>query len=312
LPRTILHSPIDLPRSLPAVAEAGESASLAPLSRQTNQARLHALEHDWPATARALAAQPRGPSLPASLARTHAALESDAEVLLSLKAVRDAIAGPLPNDLAPLQTHLDRLSRALEDGLIEQLRHELFIRAHLEGQASAASRFLPTAKEKVTADTLLRDLKALGDRAGGSRPAAAKLSESRIDSVLGPLPVPESPTIGFRPGVKEAIGADMPAMERLAASEKQVRQAVLHNIEQAAHSRESRFCLNHYNLSLTLRSLSHLTRKDRREDEARLAGVQQQLGRALTPGERLMARHLLARKSVGQTVAILRRSAEKP
>src|SRR5262249_22546573 len=108
--------------------------------------------------------------------------------------------------------------------------------------------------------------------------------------------------------VREALGADLPTLQRLAADEQKVRRQVLHHVEQAARVRAARFELQHYHLAHTLRVLPAVRdARERRAREERVAGVQVRLGRPWTPAERLMARHLLEKKTVEQTHAILRR-----
>jgi hypothetical protein len=297
---------ITLPRppAGPLAAEASEAAPLSRLARQTGEARLHAVNRDWPAAHKVLTHAHPG-ALPRSLSAARSLLAEDAESLLCLGAVRDALHGPLPQDSAALERHLLRLARVVEDGLLAQVRQSLLVRAHLEGRSDLL-RILPQAPENPTAQTLLRDLKALNAQA----PSAA-LSESRIASVLGPLPVPEAPAAGFRPGVKEALDADLPTLKRLAATEKEVRLQVVGNIEKAARARADHFHLHQYHLAHTLRALPRSREeKKNRTPAPSFAVLEAGLGR-LTPGERLLVQHLSAKKTPEQTLAILRRLREK-
>jgi hypothetical protein len=148
------------------------------------------------------------------------------------------------------------------------------------------------------AKKLLRDLKALGS--GAAEPPHAP-------SVLGPLPVPEAPAAGFRPGVRESLHADLREMEELAAAEKAARQRVLSDLEDRAQNHWHHLHLGLHQVQECIRAAQG--RPDRTDDgaeDARTAEVTKLLGREPTPAERLLIGRLRETKTAEETATILR------
>jgi hypothetical protein len=252
------------------------------------------LSRDWQGAARLVGEAKLPADFPPALRPEFDGLGKEVRCLKALSELGVVINGS-GKEPAEIVANLGKLGELSEDPeLLTQLRQYSRCRFCLEGNAEAAAKVLPGGKAPADADGLLRDMKAL--RSGGD---ASKLPMG--DSVLGL--VPEPPALSFRPGVKEAYGADLPALE---SAEKEARLAVLVRMEESAEVHFAHVHVHLYHLTHGLHYVPGGTDRDRDEREKTAAEVEKVLGRNLTPAERVLVRHLQGKKSVEELAAILR------
>jgi hypothetical protein len=298
LPR--LKFPLLMPKleRVPGVGEAGKGKLPIPLPAGH-------LQRDWSAVHKALLV-PLPDHVPLSLRQARAALQPEVLVLVNLKLLRDALHGPL-SEGPVLEEALARVQTLHgKDGLVDRLRLFLAIRAHLGGNPTLARRLSASVGgEALSADRLLRDLKAVGAKAEAASPHA---SDPIAESVLGPLLVPEGTSVSFHPSVRESLAADLPAIEQ---TELRVRKALQAEIEAAALGQERRFHIHSSAVQHTLQALSRQLATDGMGKDDDLSPLEARLSQPLRPADRLLARQLLRCKSLDETTTILRQLNRK-
>jgi hypothetical protein len=240
-----------------------------------------------------LAAQARPGELPAVVGRHLEALEANASGLKALGRLRDLVHGPWPQDVRAEEVLAGVV--AFENASPPEapaMRRYLALRADMEGQPGVARQLLRPG-EALDAPSVLRDLKLL-EEVGATPPPT---------SPLGDLPLPEPEPLSLKPPVREALTKGLPGLvEDLPAAELRARRGALRAIEASAGT--------HWNLVvLSLHNLKGLAATGDPAD--REAEVERQVGRLLTPEERLLVRRLVRTKTTAEVVAVLRRMGPK-
>jgi hypothetical protein len=222
------------------------------------------------------------------------ALEANASGLKALGGLRDLVHNPWPNAVsfgdveAGVRAHAETASPQ-EAAL---MRRYLVLRAKMEDRPEIARQLMRPGAD-ADPQSVLRDLKALAESNAPPPPT----------SPLGGLPLPEPEPLGLKAPVREALNKDLPGLvDELPAAELRARRGALCAIETSAG-----VYWDHVTISLhNLKAVTASSDPDDREDE-----VEHQVGRPLTPEERLLARRLLRTKNTAEVVAVLRSMEQK-
>src|SRR5262249_14863409 len=122
-------------------------------------------------------------------------------------------------------------------------------------------------------------------------------------SPLGDVPLPEPVPLGLKAPVREALDKDLPVLvAELPGAELRARRGVLRAIETSAANHWYRVAIHLHNL----KSSASASEPDDRENEVEL-----QLGRPLSPEERLLARRLLRTRRPSEVADALRPLVQK-
>jgi hypothetical protein len=315
-PRTLvgrLYLPlVELKALTSQAAEKAEQQSNAHLAEKILQVERCAASRQWGEAAKVVRAELRphadvSPEIHQSLER----LRPRVAALASLQQLRDEIARSWehPPDGGLLEQHLAALSAAGQDAaLVAQSRTYLGCRAVLEGHPEAAGTWLPAGRA-TTAEALLRDLKAV---APGEAPAPPVRAEAVGAPALGSLPVPEAPPISVRPSVRESLRADLPAVEGLAAAEKQARGRLVQQLEAGAENHANHVYLymnglrGYFPVGHEVAAGTDVRLDEDNADAASIAAVAGLLGRKVTPVERIIIHHLRSEKSAEEIATAMR------
>jgi hypothetical protein len=236
-------------------------------------------------------------------------IERRATRLLAWQKLRVLIGvGPwqTPPDAKAVSSWLTEVEKSAGKDATGSLRRYLACRAQLEGHTPLARSLEKTRDAK----TLLRDLKGLAAK----RPAAPPPPPSQTDSVLDLLLLPEAPTIGFRPAVREALGADLPA---LAAADKAARAEAVREVEGYARLDWNHASVHLARLAPYQRQPSSATpaqasvQPPTKTRDALTAEVSKLLARDLSPAEGVLARHLGQTREPVEVAKLLRKADAK-
>jgi hypothetical protein len=278
------------PKPIPKMPNEPHAPLPSRIGGQRDALNARAAVRDW--VPLVVAARARPGELPA-VGRHLDALEVNADGLKALAHLRDLVHGPWPQDVRA-EDVVAGLT-AFENASPQEapaLRRYLALRAEMEGQPGVARQLLRPG-EVLNTPSVLRDLKLL-EEVSATPPPTSPLVDS-------PLPEPEP--LGLKPPVREALSKGLPKLvEDLPAAELRARRGALRAIEASAGTR-----WNH--VAIALHNLKGVTTDSAPDD--REAEVERQLGRPLTPEERLLVRRLLRTKTAAEVVAVLRRMGPK-
>jgi hypothetical protein len=245
------------------------------------------------------AAGVRSGELPAVVGRPLEAPEVVASSLKALRRLRNLVHDPWPQSVKveEVEAGVAAYAKTAAPQETAAMRHYLVLRARMEGQPDVAGRLLPPG-ETLETQSVLRDLSRLEEIRATPPPP----------SPLGDLPHPEPEPLGPKALVCEALYTDLPGLreklpgEELPRAELRARRGAVRAIEISAGAHWHRVTLNLHNL----KSSASANGPDDREDE-----VERQLGRLLTPEERLLARRLLRTRRPAEVADALRPMAKK-
>jgi hypothetical protein len=286
VPKVPSAAPKVAPRAVPKVLPDPKVPLPARLAGQRELLHAHASARDWALLG--VAASAGRAELPPVVGRHLEVLEANANGLKALGRLRDLVHGPWPKDV-PAEEVAAGVA-AFETASPQDapaLRHYLALRAEMEGQPAVAQKLLPP-DEALDARSVLRDLKVLEEISATPPPI----------SPLGDMPLPEPEPLSLKPPVREAINKDMPGLgdvKDLPDAELRARRGALRAIETRAGMRWNR-------VVLSLHNLKGVTANDTDDREAE---VERQLGRSVTPEERLLVRRLLRTKTTAEVVVVL-------
>jgi hypothetical protein len=141
-----------------------------------------------------------GAGLPAGLEGLPAGLQKEFQGLHHLENVEAALLKPSPKapDVPTLQRQLDAI-RLMNENLAQHLKLDLALKAQVEQFPAEAQKLLPSPEELARIGPELRDLTRAGE---GIREAGAGRKNSAAPESI---PLPEAPTGGTRPSVKESL-----------------------------------------------------------------------------------------------------------
>jgi hypothetical protein len=253
----------------------------------------HAATRDW-ARLVLVAASVRSGGLPAVAGRHLEALEVGASGLKALGRLRDLVHGPWPQTVKveEVEAGVAAYARTASPQETAVMRRYLVLRARMEGQPDVARRLLQPG-ENLEARSVLRDLRSLEEINATPPPT----------SPLGDVPLPEPEPLGLKAPVREALDRDLPGLgEELPGAELRARRGAVRAIETSAGAHWHHVTLHLHNL----KSSASASEPDDRENE-----VEHQLGRPLTPEERLLARRLLRTRRPAEVAAALRPLVQK-
>jgi hypothetical protein len=259
----------------------------ARLSGQHDVLRAHAATRDWELFIQECSIRPVG--LPAVVGHHLEALELGASDLKALSRLRNLVHGPWPQDVSAEEVVVGlaafNKTASLQDAA--GVRRYIALRAKMEGQPGVARRLLQPG-ETLEERSVLRDLQRLEEINATPPPT----------SPLGDVPLPEPVPLGLKAPVREALDKDLPVLvAELPGAELRARRGVLRAIETSAANHWYRVAIHLHNL----KSSASASEPDDRENEVEL-----QLGRPLSPEERLLARRLLRTRRPAEVADALR------
>jgi hypothetical protein len=235
-------------------------------------------------------ARARAPEAGGALRPHLEALEASASGLKDLVPLRDLAHGPWPETarVEEIEAGLAAFGRTAAPGEAAAMRRYFVLRAEMEGRPDVAQRLLRPG-EALDTPTVLRDLKALEEVNAELPPVPP----------LGDLPLPEPTPLGLKAGVHERLDKVLPGLaDKLPDVEPGARRGALRAIESSAG-------MHWHHAAVSLRNLKTDDDPDDREAE-----VERELGRPLTPEERLLARRLLRTKTTAEVVEVLRAASK--
>jgi hypothetical protein len=239
---------------------------------------------------------PTGAELAEVLAPVRASLQAEAALIrlrtvLAKRGTWAAHQGELKDALAGLR------AAEGEATLADDLADVLAARAHAEGHPELARALLPPGHTLGGAARRTRDLTA-----------AAAAGEVEAPPLL-PLPLPEGPAEGVAAPVRESLLEDLPGLEtRTRAAQARVRGRIEDRLAAGIDGCRAQL---HHAVRVAEQAWERggraPARPEAEEDARHLAEVSRLLGRALTPAEGLLARHMRAQgKAPEACAAVLR------
>jgi hypothetical protein len=241
-----------------------------------------------------VAAKARPVELPAVVRNHLEVVEIRANGLKDLGRLRELVHDPWPAEVkfSEVKAGIEAFAQTASPDEAALMRRYIELRAAAEGRPEIARQLLPPGETRDTA-SVLRDLKAL-EGIGAPPPGI---------SPLGDLPLPEPEPLGLKAPIREELDKDLPGLvDELPKAELRARRGALRAIETSAGVHWSHITISLHNLK---RATADSDRDDREHE------VERQLGRPLTPEDRLLARRLLRTKTTAEVVAALRSIEQK-